>query len=179
MSLLHYLGITLVIIGVIIVNVFNGEKPDNNKKLSQINPQINPSPTAVAPVREKERVTFVIDGDTFTMKNGEKVRLIGIDAPEFGNQKTDCFGKEAQKIAKEILTNQNVELEKDTTDKDKYGRLLRYVYEDGIFINEFLVKEGYAKVMPIPPDLRYASQLQKAQKEAQTAKRGLWKTCSF
>ncbi|MCJ7740175.1 thermonuclease family protein, partial [Candidatus Microgenomates bacterium] len=70
-----------------------------------------------------------------------------------------------------------IEMEKDKEDTDKYGRSLRYIYLDDIFINDFLLRQGYARVMTIPPDIKYSQEFQEAEKEAKDGKRGLWGKC--
>ncbi len=129
-------------------------------------------------------VTKVIDGDTFEIEDGKRVRILGVDTPETKDPRkpVQCFGKEASNKNKELLEGKRVILEKDITDKDKYNRLLRFVYlplEDGslLFVNDYLIREGYAMVLTIPPDVKFAEQFLKAQKQARMEKRGLWQKC--
>jgi len=68
-------------------------------------------------------------------------------------------------------------MEKNLDDLDKYGRILRYIWVDDVFINEFLVRQGYAKIMKIPPDTKYAKQLEEVEIEAREGKRGIWGKC--
>ena len=79
---------------------------------------------------------------------------------------------------KDVVLKKEVRLEKDVSETDRYGRLLRYVYVSAnggaIFVNEEMVRNGYAQVMTIPPDIKYASLFVEAQREAREAKRGLW-----
>ena len=70
-----------------------------------------------------------------------------------------------------------VELRKDVSDRDKYGRLLRYVFVDGIFVNKELVQEGFASAWAYPPDVKYQDEISAAQTEAQKNKAGLWTAC--
>lgn len=132
---------------------------------------IAPIPTK-APVAapQKTIVTRVIDGDTIELASGEKVRYIGIDTPERG----ECFFQEAKIANEELVLNKKVRLVKDVSQIDKYGRLLRYVYIDDIFVNEYLVKQGYAMVATYPPDVAYVDSFVKAQQEAQNNNRGFW-----
>jgi endonuclease YncB( thermonuclease family) len=123
------------------------------------------------------RVKRVVDGDTIELESGEKVRYIGINTPESVkvNSPVECFGKEANEKNKALVEGKIVRLEKDVSEKDKYGRLLRFVYlEDGIFVNDVLVREGYARVSTFPPDVRFAEQFKLAEREARDNKRGLW-----
>lgn len=123
-------------------------------------------------------VVRVIDGDTFEIENGQKVRMIGIDTPESvhpDKEKNTEFGKIASAYTKQLLEGKKVKLEKDVSETDKYGRLLRYIYlEDGTFVNELLVKEGYAKVSTYPPDVMYADMFVEAERYARENNKGLW-----
>lgn len=123
-------------------------------------------------------VKRVIDGDTFVLENGEKVRLIGIDAPESrntGRKKIGFFGKESKAFLKQYLTGRQVRLEYDVTRTDMYGRTLAYVYmEDGTFLNAELVKQGYANVYTYPPNVKYADLFVDMQRDARENERGLW-----
>jgi len=125
------------------------------------------------------KVTRVIDGDTIEIEGGERVRYIGIDTPETVDPRkpVQCFGIEASKKNKELVEGKNVRLEKDITDKDKYGRLLRYVYIDNLFINLELVKQGFAFSYTYPPDIKYQAEILAAEAEAREAGRGLWAAC--
>lgn len=130
------------------------------------------------------KVTKVIDGDTIQVKIGskkEKVRLIGIDTPETvsTSKPVACFGKEASEKAKEMLLGKKVRLEADATnsDRDKYNRLLRYVYlKDGTFVNQYLLKEGYAYAYLKFP-FQYKEKFKQDQKAASDATKGLWGVC--
>ncbi len=126
------------------------------------------------------KVVKVIDGDTIKVETGEVVRLIGIDAPEtvHPSKSLACFGKEASQKTKETLEGNLVRLEKDVSDKDKYGRLLRYVWKEGILINELLVREGYATVATYPPDVKYQDRFLEAQRLAREENKGLWAECA-
>lgn len=141
-------------------------------------PRIN---SELSPDREKAYVNYVFDGDTIELSGKITLRLLGIDAPETANKytsfKSQCFATESAKIAKELMMGQTVETQKDIEDKDQYGRLLRYVFLDGVFINEFLVRQGYAKTEPKTINTRYKDILEDAQNEAKREKRGLWGTC--
>lgn len=88
------------------------------------------------------KVTRIIDGDTFETEKGEKVRLIGINAPEI----SDIFGQEAKHYLSDLIENKTVELQIDniSNDRDRYQRLLRYVILDGVDINKKMVSDGFA-----------------------------------
>jgi len=122
-------------------------------------------------------VSKVVDGDTIRLENGETVRLIGIDTPEtvHPSKAVEYYGKEASDFTRMMVEGKQVELEFDVQRRDKYNRLLAYVYlEDGTFVNAELVKEGYAKVSTYPPNVKYADLFTKLQKEARENNRGLW-----
>jgi len=128
--------------------------------------------------RVSVKVVRVVDGDTFEIEGGQKVRLVGVDTPESVHPdaaKNTEFGKTASNYTKSTLEGKTVYLEKDVSETDKYGRLLRFVYlEDGTFFNELLVKEGYAKVYTYPPDVKYADVFVAAEKYARENNKGLW-----
>lgn len=127
-------------------------------------------------------VTRVVDGDTFWVDNssekGIKVRLIGVDAPESRNvfkKKKGYYGTESKNYLKGLLQNKRVRLEKDVDSLDRYGRTLSYVYlEDGTFLNAELVKNGYAQIMTVPPNVKFAELFLTLQREARENNRGLW-----
>ncbi len=142
--------------------------------------------------RDLETVKRVTDGDTLVLTNGERVRLIGIDAPESRpNPRAEkqaekegkdskaiiAMGKEATKFVKTLVKpGDEVKLEFDVEKRDRYGRLLAYVYlSDGKMLNEEIVKAGYANLLTIPPNVKYQKKFLKAYHEARENKRGLWK----
>jgi endonuclease YncB( thermonuclease family) len=116
------------------------------------------------PSEEKYIVSYVIDGDTFVLTNSEHVRLIGINAPESSQS---CY-LEAKNKLNELVDDKEVILEKDVSDKDMYGRLLRYVYVDSLFVNLEMVRLGYANAYEYPPDTKYSIQIANAENEAKT-----------
>ena len=136
------------------------------------------------------RVAYVYDGDTIKLDNGEKVRFIGIDAPEAhendkllkdvrhrhsNGQVQLAMGREASRFARSLLASQQVRLEFDVEKRDKYGRLLAYLYlPDGTFVNEKIIRQGYAYPLTIPPNVRHAREFKQWFDEAREAKRGLW-----
>lgn len=128
-------------------------------------------------------VSKIVDGDTFWIINAkgekEKIRLIGVDAPESrksGKKEIGFYGKESKIYLEQILTGKKVRLEYDVSKYDRYKRTLAYVYlENGTFLNVYLIQNGYASVMTVPPNVRFAEQFVQLQKEAREKKRGLWK----
>lgn len=143
---------------------------------------ISPTPqSSITDVSAQEvLVNRVIDGDTIEIGSGQKVRYIGINTPETVDSRRtiQCFGKEASAKNKELVEGKKVRLEKDVSEKDKFGRLLRYIYIDRLFINDYLVRQGYAYASTYPPDVKYQQQFLEAQKEARKNNRGLWATCN-
>ncbi|MFC6227125.1 thermonuclease family protein [Paenibacillus allorhizosphaerae] len=123
-------------------------------------------------------VKRVVDGDTFETKAGDKVRLIGVNTPETvkPGSPVEKFGKEASNFTKTKLTGKKVYLFADAGDKDKYGRLLRYVFIDGdpVMFNETLVRDGYANTMSVAPNVMFQDLFRKQERQARESKRGLW-----
>ena len=126
-----------------------------------------------------EKVVRVVDGDTFEIEGGIKVRLIGVDTPEMKNKnKTiDCFALEAKNKLTSMISGKDVVLVKDVSETDKYGRLLRYVYLGDEFVNDSLVKEGFARIATFPPDVKYHDVFLQSEKEARDTNSGLWAAC--
>lgn len=138
-------------------------------------PQNVPSTTTAHVVR-------VIDGDTIVVEiDGvqETVRYIGIDTPEpYRDRQPACFSTEATVRNRELVADREVQLVADAEDQDRYGRLLRYVYVDNLFINEQLIIEGYATTLLIPPNTTHAASLKAAKENAREDGRGLWSACA-
>jgi micrococcal nuclease len=136
-------------------------------------------------------VKRVVDGDTIVLENAERVRLIGIDTPEMhesdklyrDSQRTrqdiktiKALGRRAYEFTKNLVEGKRVSLEFDVEKHDKYGRILAYVYlKDGTFVNAEIVKQGYASLMTIPPNVKYADLFLKLYQEARENRRGLWR----
>jgi micrococcal nuclease len=130
--------------------------------------------------RETVRVERVIDGDTFEIQlNGKKehVRLIGVDTPETKKPDTPVmfYGPEASSYTKKRLEKKTVQLEWDVEKRDKYDRLLAYVWIGDELYNRTLVQEGYARIATVPPNVKYADVLKKDQEAARKQQKGLWK----
>ena len=124
-------------------------------------------------------VAEVVDGDTIRLSDGRVIRYIGIDTPETKHpqQGIECFGQAASQRNKELVVGKQVQLEKDTSETDRYGRLLRYVWLEGHLVNEQLIAEGYAVAISYPPDIKYQEQLRKAEEESRQKNLGLWAVC--
>jgi len=131
------------------------------------------------------KVVAIIDGDTIDVDLGDgnikRVRYIGVDTPESVDPKQplQCFSKEATAKNKELIDNGIVGLEKDVSETDRYGRLLRYVYMGDLFINQALVAEGFAHASSYPPDIKYQDKFKLAEQQARTGNKGLWGSCDI
>jgi endonuclease YncB( thermonuclease family) len=140
-----------------------------------IREEISVSDTAMKGV-----VTEVMDGDTVTVKVGDReyrVRYIGVDTPEmnYDSGAAECLAAEAKDFNETLVLNQTVTLTKDVSETDTYGRLLRYVHTaDGVDVGEKLITSGYAITLTIPPDVARAERYRELQRLAQEGKRGLW-----
>lgn len=123
----------------------------------------------------KDTVERVIDGDTYHTAGGAKVRLIGVNTPELKG-KTREDGERARAFTRERLEGRTVYQFRDVSDTDRYGRLLRYVFVAGdpVMFNETLLREGYADVMTVPPDVLFADRFAGLVREARESGRGLW-----
>ncbi len=135
-------------------------------------------------------VKRVVDGDTIQLENGERLRLIGIDTPEMhesnklyrdsrkSNQDIETIkklGRMSYEFTKRLIEGRRVRLEFDVEKHDKYGRLLAYVYlKDGLFVNAEIVKQGFASLMTIPPNVKYADLFKALYQQARENNRGLW-----
>lgn len=125
------------------------------------------------------RVLDVIDGDTINVvvsDRMEKVRYIGVDSPELHHptKGAEPGGREATEANRQLVAGEQVRLELDVQERDRYGRLLAYVYVGNQMVNAELVRRGYAQVMTVPPNVRHQERFVKLQREAREQKRGLW-----
>ena len=126
--------------------------------------------TISVPDMEQALVVQVIDGDTIELQDGSRVRYLGIDTPETD----EYYYAEATAKNRELVDGKIVELQRGKRDRDKYDRLLRYVYVDGVFVNAELVAQGYAMAYIFDPDERYSQVLVQLEQYAKMKKRGLW-----
>jgi micrococcal nuclease len=130
-------------------------------------------------------VVRVVDGDTIVARLAsgriERVRFIGMDTPESVKPGTpvQCFALRASAYTKHLLSGRRVRLVPDVEPRDRYGRLLAYVYRrpDGLFVNEELVRAGYARPYTFPPNVRFEGQIATLARQAREAGRGLWDAC--
>lgn len=177
-----------IVVSIVVIAIVIGHGKNSNPELSTIatitnTTSVTSSTATTEPsttlAEETFLVTRVIDGDTIEIEGGKKVRYIGIDTPETVDPRkpVQCFGVEAFNKNKELVEGKRIRLEKDISEIDTYGRLLRYVYVDDIFVNDYLVRQGYAYAYTYPPDVKYSEQFVQAQTEARENNRGLWKAC--
>ena|SRR3989344_5484741 len=166
--------------------------PQYSRKENTVLPTITIAPSPTHGPNEIY-VKRVIDGDTFVLNTDERVRYIGINSPEISDNrdKVQCFAVEAFMANKSLVEGKTVRLEKDVSNVDKYGRLLRYVYvadpsyqvtpgvtpTNEIFINDYLVKHGFAQVVTYPPDVKNHKLFLASQKEAKAGLLGVWQNC--
>lgn len=113
----------------------------------------------------------VIDGDTIYVMGLGKVRYIGIDCPEVGKP----YYEQARSLNAQLVQGRSVQLELDVQERDKYGRLLAYVYADGEMVNARLLEEGLATLLTIPPNLRYVELFEDALRRAKEDNKGMWR----
>jgi len=123
---------------------------------------------------ERVGVSRIIDGDTIEIDSGKRVRLIGIDSPERGAP----FYFESKKGLEDMILKKQIRLEKDVSETDKYGRLLRYIYLENTFVNLEMLKQGYAVAWTVPPDVKNSSKFISAEKEAREKGLGVWATAN-
>lgn len=184
-----FASLTLIILLFLAYNFgFSGQKPvtiyysDEGKFSIPLGRSYNYSDIAVK---------RAVDGDTLELENGERIRLIGIDTPEVhesnklyrdskrGGQDIKTIkelGRRAWNFTKDLVEGKRVALEFDVEKHDIYKRLLVYVYlKDGTFVNAEIVRQGYASLLTIPPNVKYADLFLKLYQEARENRRGLWK----
>jgi len=130
------------------------------------------------------RITRVVDGDTVHVSlagRDETVRYIGVDTPETKKPGTsvECFGKAASSANERLVSGERVRLDFDAERRDRYGRLLAYVFRrrDGLFVNAALVRGGFATTLSIPPNVAQAGRFRALERRARALGRGLWRAC--
>ncbi len=127
-------------------------------------------------------VKRVIDGDTFELIDGDIVRMLGVDTPE----EKECYYNEAKDALKKLIEGKKVELRKDVTGTDDFGRLLRYAIlpnksslENNILVDEYMIREGYGEMQNNPRDKLYNGVLLEVSEKAKKEKNGLWNACDY
>jgi len=141
-----------------------------------------PAPLVELPVGLDTTVDRVVDGDTIVVAGGHRIRLIGIDTPETKDPRrpVQCFGQEASSFLTDLLPRgTGVRLVGDVEARDVYDRTLAYAYRlpDGLFVNADLVRQGYARILTIPPNVAHTDELVVLAQQAREAGRGLWAAC--
>ena len=127
-------------------------------------------------------VLDVVDGDTIEVSldgREEDVRYIGVDTPESvaPGEPVECFGPEASELNEELVSGERVRLVLGVEQRDRYGRLLAYVYRDGLFVNAELVRRGFARTLTIAPNDAFAERFARLERAAGRDGRGLWGAC--
>jgi len=141
-----------------------------------------PPPAVELPPGLDTTVVRVVDGDTIVVAGGHHIRLIGVDTPETKDPRrpVQCFGQEASVFLTGLLPKgTGVRLVGDVEARDVYDRTLAYAYRlpDGLFVNADLIRQGYARVLTIPPNVAHTDELVVLAEQAREAARGLWAAC--
>jgi micrococcal nuclease len=125
------------------------------------------------------KVIAVLDGDTIVVSGGDKVRYVGLNTPESHHPEKlpEYCSREAFEANRRLVAGKTVRLEYDKRRRDKYGRLLAYVYVDSLFVNAELIRQGYARVSTYKENQRYHEEFERLQQGAIAARRGLWGGC--
>jgi micrococcal nuclease len=139
-----------------------------------------------APVRDRlARVVRIVDGDTIVVAlagRTDRVRYIGIDTPESvkPGSPVQCYAHRAAAQNARLVARERVRLVLDVEPRDRFGRLLAYVYRvrDGLFVNAALARGGFARTLTIPPNVRFAARFRALAADARRADRGLWSVCA-
>lgn len=126
------------------------------------------------------KVVRVIDGDTVEIEGGERVRYLGVGSPESVDPQkpVQCFGHEAKQKNKELVEGKVVRLERGTKERDRFCRILAYVWVENNMVNIDLIKQGYARKYLLPRDSPYKQKFIDAELEAESEKRGMWRFCT-
>jgi micrococcal nuclease len=163
-----------VILAVISAQLLSGCTSENTK---------TPSPAALAacvpagqtPVEAK--VVHIADGDTITIeidKQDYRLRYIGINAPELDSQTQSELARESTEFNSSLVDHKTVTLYRDTSETDRYERLLRYVFVGDVFVNYELVRQGFARAQDYPPDSACKDTFAEAERLAQLEDLGIW-----
>ncbi len=135
-------------------------------------PVLSPSPYTAG--NTTTRVLHVLDGDTIILSDGRRVRYIGIDTPERTDERLHAAAEGAREANLRLVGGQDIRLETDVQETDRYGRLLAYVWVGDTFVNEALLREGWARLLTIPPDVRYLDRLRVAADAGAERRAAFW-----
>ncbi len=141
--------------------------------------RMKPSSPRLSTTGGQAKVVAVLDGDTIILSGGEKVRYAGLNTPEthHPDKLPEYCGREAFEANRRLVAGKTVRLEFDARRRDQYGRLLAYVYVDGLFVNAELIRQGYAQVSTYKENQRYHEEFEHLQQSAIAARRGMWGGC--
>lgn len=155
-----------------------------NQQVKELDSLLSSKETAASKIQKPKKVAQVkvlevIDGDTIVVNlNGkkEKVRFVLVDTPETKHptKPVQPFGPEASAFTKKQLSGQTIDLEFDVQERDKYGRVLAYIWKGNELFNVTLLEKGFARVAVFPPNTRYMDQFKEVEKIAKEKKQGLW-----
>jgi len=148
----------------------NSQQSANIQSVSEVGNSIQNNQPANINSTRSVKVSRVLDGDTIEIEGGERVRYLGINAPESGQP----FSTEATRENERLVAGRAVNLEFDVQTQDRYGRLLAYIWLGNTLINREIVKNGYAVIETIQPNVKYQDSILAVQQEARDACRGLW-----
>ncbi len=172
-------GAGLITVLIVVIVVLVADATDRGDEVSG-----GPAPIGAEAGSARGVVDRVVDGDTISVEldgseDVESVRYIGIDTPETVKPGTpvECYGKQASELNVELVAGQAVELEFDRERRDRYGRLLAYVFVGETLVNAELLREGAARTLEIEPNTSRAEQFARLEQEAGDAGRGLWSDC--
>lgn len=163
-------AVVLLVAGVLLLLLTEEESGGGRERQSDLGEKV------------EAEVTRVVDGDTAEMElegDEEDVRFIGVDTPESvaPGQPVECFGKRASRFTAGSIEGERVVLRFGAEERDRYGRLLAYVYVGDRFVNADLVRLGYARTLEIAPNVDFAEKLARLQQSAANDGRGLWGAC--
>ncbi len=119
------------------------------------------------------RVAQVLDANSLVLDDRDEVQYLGIETPQTRPVPAP-FGRQALEANRKLVDKKEIRMERDVSEMDRYGKLLRYVYVGDIFVNAELLRLGLARAVAIPPDTRYKDLFEKLEKEARDARRGMW-----
>ena len=132
------------------------------------------SPTPVPERGNPLRALHVIDGDTIVLTDGRRVRYIGIDTPELSDPRLALEAEAATEANRRLVAGHDLRLELDSQEEDRYGRMLAYVWVGDVFVNEELLRQGLARLLTIPPNLRYVERFRDVARTGEANREDVW-----